>query len=197
MLNSGFKLSAKHEFQMLLNITVDAREFIFNVDFMHPSEQRDNPELLSEIFDLGVPDLSDPTGRRWFKSIVFQPAKLVFQRKLFSTFKHSGLDIYGSNLSENIPLLSEAGLVLSKLNSVKQVKRPRDAFDIYYVLAGPNGSAAADTIKMLANKIDEVQEQVRAFLCWLDDSAHVFNENVRRYAQIDDGQPSAFVKSLL
>jgi len=197
MLSAGFKASAKHEFQMLISISVDTREFIFNVDFMHPSEQCKNPELLSDIFDLGVPDSSDPTGRRWIKSIVFQPAKLVFQHELFSTFEHCGLDVYGESLSEKIPLLSEAGLVLSKLNSVKLVKRPRDAFDIYYVLAGPNGSAAADTIKMLANEIDEVQEQVRAFLCWLDGKAHVFDNNVYRYAQTTDKQPSVFVNSLL
>ena len=197
MLADGFMASAKHEFQMLRPINVDSQEFIFNVDFLHPSEQRAKPELLSDIFDLGVPDASDPSGKRWVKSIVFQPAQIVFERKLFSPITLNGSSVTGEVLHECIPLLNEAGLVLSKLNSVKQEKRPRDSFDIFYILIGENGREATNTITSLKNSIEEIDDQLTSFKNWLLKKAHVFDDNVNRYLKARHDSPSTLVKEAL
>lgn len=198
MLSEGFCASAKHNFQLLLPLKVGGRDFVFNVDFMHPSEQIDNPELLEDIFDLGVPDSSDPTGKRWMKSIIFQSATIVFGKRLFSDVVREGLNVQGNRVTSCIPLLDEAGLILSKLNSVKIAKRPRDAFDIFYTLAGPNGAVAGERITQLAGEIEEVKEQIQSFRRWIDIKAHIFDGNVERYMSVGSNErPSAVVERML
>jgi len=64
LIEAGFHPSAKHEFQVLLPINVQERTFVFNVDIMHPSEQQQAPGMFADIFDLGVNDAYDPTGKR-------------------------------------------------------------------------------------------------------------------------------------
>lgn len=198
MLSDGFHASAKHEFQLLRPLQVGDRKFVFNVDFMHPSEQRLHPELMADIFDLGVPDSSDPSGRRWIKSIVFQSARIVFDQGLYSYVDREGVDTDGSKKTTTIPLLNEAGLVLSKLNSVKQAKRPRDSFDIFYVLGGPKGHAAARQVRQLANDFDEIGEQVESLVRWLDANSSIFDRNVSRYTgNYGVRDFSSFVKAML
>jgi hypothetical protein len=91
-----------------------------------------------------------------------------------------------------VPLLGEAGLILSKTKSVRLVKRPRDAFDIYYVATGPNGAQAAKTIQTLTLEFDEIAEQVKEFRSWLSSpkNSGAFNRNVRKYSKIENGDPA-------
>src|SRR5664279_239389 len=51
LLRRGFTPSAKHEFQLLHPIRVGTRDFIFNVDLMHPAQQQAQPDLFCDIFD--------------------------------------------------------------------------------------------------------------------------------------------------
>ena len=94
-------------------------------------------------------------------------------------------------------MLNEAGLVLSKLNSVKQVKRPRDAFDIFFTLSGQNGEETATTITSMSREVVEVADQLNGFRNWLAGKANVFDDNVRKYAPSVSSNPSAFVRALL
>ncbi len=95
LLNAHFRPSAKHEFQLLRDAKVGAREFVFNVDLMHPNEAG-TPEMFSDIFDLGVDDAYDPKQSRFIKSIAFKSAAIVYEQNLFSTASVSGFDLDGS-----------------------------------------------------------------------------------------------------
>lgn len=79
LLAARFRPSAKHEFQLLRDATVGARDFVFNIDLMHPYEARSTPETYSDIFDLGVNDDYDPSGSRHMKSIAFRSALIVYE----------------------------------------------------------------------------------------------------------------------
>jgi hypothetical protein len=127
LLRRGFIPSAKHEFQLLHPIRVGERDFLFNIDLMHPAEQIEKPESYDDLFDLGLPDLNDPTGKRWLKSIVFESANIVFDQKLWSNISIVGIGIDRQPVDVQIPLLDEVGFILSKTKSVRQVKRPRDS----------------------------------------------------------------------
>ena len=126
LLNVGFLPSAKHEFQLLRRMTVGARNFVFNIDLMHPSEQRMDPSLFEDIFDLGISDAYDPTGKRHLKSIAFPSAAIVFEQKLWSSITISGRDIEGQMTTQQVSLLTEEGFVLSKVESVQNPKRTRE-----------------------------------------------------------------------
>jgi hypothetical protein len=195
LLDRGFTPSAKHEFQLLRQVRVGERDFLFNIDLMHPAEQTANPELFSDIFDLGAPDSNDPTGKRWLKSIIFQSAHVVFDRALWSHLEVDGLDLEGQRKAVRLPLLNEAGLILSKTKSVQQAKRPRDAFDIYYVSTGPGGAQAAATIQTLVGEIEEIADQVKTLQIWLSspENSKVFDRNVRRYSKIQVDDPTIVV----
>lgn len=78
LLEAGFLPSAKHEFQLLYTIKVGNMDFIYNVDLMHPGEQDEAPGMFSDIFDFGVSDPSDPSGKHWAKSIIFPAASIIF-----------------------------------------------------------------------------------------------------------------------
>jgi hypothetical protein len=52
-------LSAEHEFQLLKALQVGSREFVFNIDLMHPAEASTRPEMFQDIMDLGIGDNYD------------------------------------------------------------------------------------------------------------------------------------------
>ena len=57
LLAARFRPSAKHEFQLLRDAKVGARDFVFNIDLMHPYEAQSTPETYCDIFDLGVSEI--------------------------------------------------------------------------------------------------------------------------------------------
>jgi hypothetical protein len=195
LLKRGFTPSAKHEFQLLRSIEVGNQDFIFNVDLMHPAEQSERPELFCDIFDLGVIDLHDPTGKRWMKSIVFESAQVIFDKSLWSFENISGQDISGAPRTVSVPLMNEAALVLSKTKSVRQVKRPRDSFDIFYVMTGPKREEIVSTIISLTLEFEEINRQLQDFLEWLSKDKKTFNKNVHKYAPNTLENPTQFILS--
>jgi hypothetical protein len=199
LLEGGFVPSAKHEFQLLQQIHVGGREFIFNVDLMHPAERIKNPELYADIFDLGAPDAHDPTGKRWLKSIVFESAEIVFSKALWSYVEVKGPDLNAQTTTVNVPLLDEAAFFLSKTKSVRQVKRPRDAFDMYYVLTGPNGKEALSIIERLCTESREITDQVEDFRNWLRSPSNLttFNGNVVKYSRDRRDNPGHIILKCL
>ena len=185
LLETGFRPSAKHEFQLLLPIKVQDRTFVFNVDLMHPSEQQHAPGMFADIFDLGVNDAYDPTGKRWIKSIIFPSSRIVFNEHLWSALAETGIDAQGSDRTVNIPLLNEVALILSKIGSIQHKKRTRDGFDIYYVLCGKNRREIAASLRDLVAKYDQVREDVRLLRDWIRKHGDLFDKNVSMHAGRD------------
>lgn len=95
LLNAGFIPSAKHEFQLLRGLEIGKTTFIFNVDLMHRAIQEDSPEILIDISDFGLKDPSDPSGKRWAKSIIFPGAEAIFTSHLWSSVQIGGKDLTG------------------------------------------------------------------------------------------------------
>jgi hypothetical protein len=186
LLDAGFMPSAKHEFQLILPIRVGRRQFYFNVDLLHPKEQQRRPGMFADMLDLGVPDRYDPTGKRWVKSIVFSPAPLIFERSLWSQLSVGGRNTAGNDVEMKVPLLTEAALVLSKAESVKNKKRTRDAFDIYYLITGPMGRQIAPTLRGLNS--EEVNAQIEGLLEWIRENRDRFSDNIIAHSNeyIDD-----------
>jgi hypothetical protein len=181
LLNEGLVYSGKYEFQMMLPVAVSDQEFIFNVDLMYQDEQQ--PELYADIFQLGVLDAYDPTGKRWVKSIAFPSAGIVFEQALWSNIRENGPDVSGSRRETLIPLLDEAALILSKMSSVRNDKRTRDAFDIYYVLFGPQQTSICDTLRELRGLYPDLNFQINNFAGWVLANSARFDRNVARHAQ--------------
>jgi hypothetical protein len=183
LLDNRFRPSAKHEFQLLRDAAVGAREFVFNIDLMHPYEADATPQMFSDIFDLGVDDAYDPRGTRFAKSIAFRSAEIVYEEDLFSTVTVEGVDLDGERVKHDVPILSATAFILSKCESVSTAKRTRDAFDIYYMISSVSGSQHAEELCSLAKRFPQVDGQVGRLRCFLRDSPDQFNRNVSLHAQ--------------
>jgi hypothetical protein len=198
MLKNGFVLSAKHEFQLLRSLHVASREFVFNVDLMHPLEASANSEMFEDILDLDIRSDYDE-NRPKVKSICFPSSAIIFEQSLWSSFDVSGRNLNGMATSCSVPLMDEAGLILSKAISVKQQKRPRDAFDIYYVLANPRGSETSVMLTRLGRSFPQVSEQLEHLRRFLSESQVTFDANVKRYLgkYSPPVSPSEYVRTML
>lgn len=187
LLANRFRPSAKHEFQLLRDAAVGSRDFVFNVDLMHPYEAGDSPQMFSDIFDLGVNDAYDPRGSRHAKSIAFRSAEIVYQERLFTQVTVNGVDLDSQACQHIVPLLSAPAFLLSKCESASIPKRTRDAFDIYYLLSGSLGARHSAELRSLAARFPQVASQVDLLRKFLRDEPGRFVRNVAQHAgrQID------------
>ena len=143
LLKNGFMPSAKHDFQLLKPIEVAGQKLVFNIDLLHPSETIKNPELLVNQLDLHILD-SEIGASKAIRSIVLPSSKILFEagfREEFATVSPL------TSKSARIPLISSAGSILSKCESVSSSKRKRDSFDIYISLLS---SGIENTAKAIA-----------------------------------------------
>lgn len=198
MLKSGFVLSAKHQFQLLRVFHVGSRKFVFNVDLMHPSESAKQSSMFEDIMDLGINSYYDET-RPKLKSICFPSSAIIFEQNLWSRLKVSATGFSGKLIECDVPLMDEAALILSKSESVTQAKRPRDAFDIYFLTSGSDASAISGKLKGLATSFPQVSRQLDALRKFLNEQSDKFDLNVSRYL---DGhtvsiKPSEHVRTVL
>ncbi len=182
MLANDYLPSAKHEFQLLKKLTVGARDLVFNVDLMHPAEATER-NMFHDIFDLGVNANYDSHITRKVKSICFPSSRIVFDEKLWSRFRVNGVLPDGQPTQLEIPLMTEPALILSKCTSVSNVKRDRDAFDIFFVLTGGNGRTVAQHLKDLAHRFPQVADQLEKLRSYLNNKAQTFDERVRAYTE--------------
>jgi hypothetical protein len=198
MLKRGFVLSAKHQFQLLRVLHVGSKEFVFNVDLMHPSESAKQSEMFEDIMDLGINSYYDET-RPKLKSICFPSSAIIFEQNLWSRLKVSATGFSGSLIECDVPLMDEAALILSKCESVAQAKRPRDAFDIYFLTSGSGAFAISDKLKRLATSFPQVSRQLDALGKFLSEQSDKFDLNVSRYlgGHTISIKPSEHVRTLL
>ncbi len=142
----GFLISAKHDFQLLRILRVKEEKCIFNVDLLHPSESTKAPEMFVHHLDLDIFEDEELKRIKTLGSIVL-PASEIILEGYFSRVPVSGTLPNGREHHGTLSLVDEAGLVLSKCQSMQKQKRERDAFDVYLMLIQKN---RRDTISQLA-----------------------------------------------
>lgn len=81
-IDSGFLLSAKHDFQLFKEIEVQGNKFIYNIDLLHPTETQKPEEIYVDHIDLEIP--SDK-----YQSNTFKVNQLLYQvRKHYLTINY-------------------------------------------------------------------------------------------------------------
>ncbi|MBJ8104822.1 hypothetical protein JDS80_13400 [Bacillus cereus group sp. N8] len=145
-IKNGYLLSAKHDFQLLKVLKVNEVEMVFNVDLLHPSETKQNPDLFVEHLDLEIPVYK---GRHQLvRSMVLPETNVLFKNEFFTEYNLLSQDSEGMENEQSFKLMDEAGCILTKAKSVHLVKRPRDSFDIFLAINN------ARDYKMLLNKFE-------------------------------------------
>lgn len=189
----GFIPSAKHEFQLLKTVSVLGKTFIYNVDILLPNESVENPDMFNDILDLGIPERVDSDLTRHVRSIALPSAAIVFREKLWSNFPAPSLT------TMDIPLLNEAGLIITKARSIRSAKRPRDAFDIFYVLTGPKSDEILAKLAELRKADFGIREEIDSLLNYVSEHKNNFDHNVRHYAGNFDfpEEPYVTIRKLL
>lgn len=127
---SGFVLSAKHEFQLLHVLRVAGVEFVFNVDILHASEVRKNPEMFVDHVSLPVRVSELGTGHVPARSIVVPVSGFIFDGHIVDHEMDYGSLTTGRREHIAVPLMDELGTLVTKSESMHMSKRRRDAFDV-------------------------------------------------------------------
>lgn len=185
LLQNGYLPSAKHDFQLLRKLRVGNRDLIFNIDLLHPSETNNNPEMLVDHFDLGILESDMPGAHKKARSLVLPSSQLIFEG-LFSYLDVCHFKPDGNKEAASFPLIDEAGLIVSKCQSVKQKKRPRDAFDIFIIFQQANITETKIKLKEWSDKLPPVKNlllELQAFLEEKPEKSEVtqFDLNVNKY----------------
>jgi hypothetical protein len=136
-LQEGYLPSAKHDFQLLRVQDVGTQKFVFNVDFLHPTEYGNTAPLFVDHLDI-----STSTGETVLviakeRSMALPDSQTVFEEDLFVTEEVHYRTADGQPRSLTIPLLDEVGLLITKSKSCSSPKRPRDLLDIYLAVMQP------------------------------------------------------------
>lgn len=199
LLGTGYALSAKHDFQLLKEVIVGGQRFVFNVDLMHPAEAEKQPDLFQDIFDLGVYDDYDRKKTHIVKSIVFPSSRIVFDESLWSQIDVTATLPNGEVQTFPIPLMDEAALILSKCVSVKEKKRRRDAFDIFFVLSGSNRKSIIAKLKKMASDFPQVSDQLAELRSFIKNEPDKFNAHVLDYIELEsaDSPPADCITKAL
>jgi len=126
-LDAGYYPFAKHEFQLVWLATVGSRELAFNVDILHPDEHTMH-DLFVDHIELPVP--MTPFIKRYLKlkSVVIPASRFVFRFNRLVQVEVRSVSPSGGVQSTNVPVIDEAGLLVTKSHSFKSPKRKRDLF---------------------------------------------------------------------
>lgn len=183
-LRSGFIPSAKHPFQLMRVQTIRGKNFVFNIDLLHPSMQSDkaNAGMFVDHLDLDVPLTNAEVASKKMKSVVLPNSEVLFRQGLFSKEE---IDAIPFNL------VTFDGMFATKMDSCQKQKRERDAFDIYLGFLGNNIDVPG--ITKLANEDERIGKSLEKFRQYLSDSGEEFDRNVEQYGRSDGESPSRLI----
>lgn len=119
---SGFILSAKHSFQLLIEKCVRGEHLVYNVDLLHPSMGESYPEMFVDHLDLDIPLDEEERRVKTTTSIVLPNSEILFSENLYSKFPVGEV---------TFDLVDFTGMFITKMDSCQKQKRGRDAFDLY------------------------------------------------------------------
>lgn len=110
------------------------QEFVYNVDFLHASEDNSKADMFVDHLKLPVL-LNEYRGDTYIEMSIKAPnSDILFQENLYEEVSDKFVLPNGSTAELNFPLMNEAGLVITKTDSVNQAKRRRDSLDIYLAI---------------------------------------------------------------
>lgn len=138
-LDSGYLLSAKHEFQVLRTLNVGGRTFVFNVDLLHPHEGEVRGELCVDQVQFPIPHEDYKSTYIFTKSIALPNAGFVFDGFVCKESIEFQMP-NGTKAEHVVPVINEVGLLATKSKSCMVQKRPRDIFDIYLAISSPRNA---------------------------------------------------------
>jgi len=183
-LEAGFCPSAKHPFQLMKSQTIKDKNFIFNIDLLHPNMINDKKTfgLFVDHLDLDVPLGNNEIETRRMKSIVLPNSDVLFSEGLFSR---------ESIESVEFNLVSFDGMFVTKMDSCQKQKRARDSFDIYLGFLGK--CIDVFRLKNLAEKDERISSSIYAFSSYLRNKSAEFNDNVKMFCDQCNDSPANFV----
>jgi hypothetical protein len=129
-LSAGYYPSAKHPFQLIRIMKVASQELAFNIDLLHPCEQSALDFFVDHI-ELPVPMTSFYDANLAMKSVAVPASRFIFEYNRIARVQVLSVSESGSTSAVEVPVIDEAGLIVTKSHSFRNVKRRRDLFDIY------------------------------------------------------------------
>ncbi|MDO8387443.1 MAG: hypothetical protein Q7T13_13730 [Polaromonas sp.] len=183
-LEFGFVPSAKHPFQLMRVQNIRGKDFVFNIDLLHPRMQSDKATsgMFVDHLDLDVPLTNAETEFKKMKSVVLPNSEVLFLSRLFSEEKIEG---------KPFNLITFDGMFATKMDSCQKQKRERDAFDIYLGFLGNDINIS--TVKAIADDDRRIAESLYKFVEYLKVSGAEFDQNVTQFARIDGIAPSKLI----
>ncbi|WP_444957089.1 hypothetical protein [Microbulbifer sp. ZKSA002] len=181
LLNHGFIISAKHDFQMFKILNVNGGSVVYHIDLLHPQETRDHPELMVDHFDLGLNEDDISETPKIQRSIALPSSKFLFDGFYNSlSIEHPASN--GQIKRVDVPLIDEAGLIFSKCKSAQVPKRPRDSYDIFLALKQPNVDSTVSKLKNACAKYPKINESVKSLISFIEEEATLFAANIAKYS---------------
>lgn len=188
LLNSGFIVSGKHDFQVMKAMRVHGREMIFHVDLLHPGQSGVDSGLFCEHFDLGIPIDESGQETKLVKSIVLPSSKFIFEQALYDRFE---VEHPLTRQQVGIDLINQAGVIFSKCESVQQKKRERDAFDIFLATAQPDWNKTIEVLIRAIQSVGSLADPLSSLSSYLIDKSNLFDANVSKFTTITGTQSAA------
>jgi intein/homing endonuclease len=197
-LEKGYLISAKHDFQLLKTIKIGDYELIYNIDLLHPSEIKDNPEMFVDQLDLKIYE-GDIGKTKCVRSFVLPSSQILFEENLYSAFSVPNM----RDGSIDIPMITEIGCILSKCESVTVEKRRRDAFDIFISVMSMKENEFAEKMKPYRG-VKGVRELIKTLEKYLSKKGKIkgqteFDFKVHKYIEKyqNNKEPSAIVREMI
>lgn len=175
-LDNGFFQSAKHPFQLLRSINIKGIDFVYNIDLLHPDDQEKNPELFVDHIDFPVME-SEIVQIQYKGQTIRLPKSDIFFTDFYEKMSQEFILLNEEKMNIEFNLLDEAGLILSKLKSVLNEKRTRDAYDIYLALEyNRDYDLTIKKIKSLISTDESVEKSFVNF--FTDENKNILQNNI-------------------
>ncbi len=179
-IDNGFMQSAKHPFQLLKSINIGGHEFVFNVDLLHPTCFGEEGEMFVDHLVFPIHE-SESMMMQYCGATIKVPNSDIFFDEC--TYDYEGIlkDHNGHEFEINFKLLSSAGLIISKLESIYLKKRQRDAYDIYLALVQSSDYySIVSNVKSIIEKHPAVMETIEKLV--EDSSLKMIVKNIHFWA---------------
>lgn len=199
-LKQDYLVSAKHDFQLFRSLKVRDYDLVFNVDLLHPLEGKANAEIFVDHLDLGIPEekLYKEVRHKNAKSVALPYSKYIFDG-FVENFALSFTAPNGKDTDVMVPLIDEAGLILSKSISIAAPKRHRDAFDVYLAMRQSNIEKTKRKLKTACRQTKDLKTALETLFNYVTDHHETFDINVMRFTAGTEltHKPSEYVSIFL
>jgi len=199
-LQQDYLVSAKHDFQLFRSLKVRDYDLVFNVDLLHPLESKANAEIFVDHLDLGIPEdkLYKDVRNKKAKSVALPYSKYIFDG-FVKNFTLTYTAPNGNDSTVMVPLIDEAGLILSKSISITAPKRQRDAFDVYLAMRQPNIEKTKKKLTTACQQTKDLKSALESLIKYVTEYHETFDANVARFTAGTEltHKPSEYVSNII